>query len=144
MASFEKYYTGMHGQQNIKKTYIMFLSFLTCNISSIFLLRVMYRKNILITLYVGIFSLHFLYWISRCPPAGQIFPKLPARNKWLNKTVLRLCTVLSAQTILGTDRMTTYNPNEIFSLLTPVIKNYSNEIALLLERACDCVHMLIF
>ena len=40
--------------------------------------------------------------------------------------------------------MTTYNPNEIFSLLTPVIKNYSNEIALLLERACDCVHMLIF
>jgi len=40
--------------------------------------------------------------------------------------------------------MTSYNPNETFSLLTPVIKNYSNEIALLPECACDCVYMLIF
>jgi len=40
--------------------------------------------------------------------------------------------------------MTTYNRNEVFSLVPPVMKNYSNEIALLPERAFDCAHMLIF
>ena len=40
--------------------------------------------------------------------------------------------------------MTTYSPNEIFSLLPLVMKNYSNEIALLPKCACDFVHTLIF